>query len=248
MIQSELAENRPYPGLRPFNENETDIYFGREKHIDEMLIRLKEKSFLSVIGSSGCGKSSLVKAGMIPALRTRFIKAKGVGSRWEIVEIRPGNNPLQKLANSLSELYTESWGSGKEEAFGFIFATLKRGPLGLIEMMRETQLEDDFNFLLIVDQFEEIFRYSRVTDEDEADAFVALLLETYKANELPLYVTITMRSDFLGDCAIFPGLPEAINKGQFLTPNLNRDECRDAIVSPALVYGGDIEDSLVTTY
>ena len=99
--------------------------------------------------------------------------------------------------------------------------------------------------LLLVDQFEEIFRFREKGDPDEADAFVGLLLATSQQRETRVYVVITMRSDFLGDCTLFKGLPEAINESQYLTPRLTREQCRAAIVGPAKVFGGDLELALV---
>ena len=127
-------------------------------------------------------------------------------------------------------------------------ATLRRGPLGLVEAVAESHLPEDTNLLLVVDQFEEIFRYRKQTQNvNDADAFVNLLLASAQSqqSEVPIYVVITMRSDFIGDCALFTGLPEAINDSQFLTPRLTRDQYRSAIVEPALVAGGQLDDALV---
>ena len=110
-----------------------------------------------------------------------------------------------------------------------------------MEVLHDTPLPEGTNLLLLVDQFEEIFRYRQQGDSDEADAFVALLLATAEQHEVPVYVVMTMRSDFLGDCAVFHGLPEAINAGQFLTPRLTREQRREAIVGPAMVFGGQVE-------
>src|SRR5215472_15344833 len=92
--------SRPYPGLRSFREDESDIFFGREKQTDQLLARLARHRFLAVTGPSGCGKSSLVKAGMIPALKAGFMAE--VGSRWRICEMRPGERPLRRLARVLA--------------------------------------------------------------------------------------------------------------------------------------------------
>ena len=123
---------------------------------------------------------------------------------------------------------------------------MRRGPLGLIEALREQPLPENTNLLLVVDQFEEIFRYREHQERDEADAFVALLLHSVQNSEFPVYIVISMRSDFLGDCALFPGLPEALNDSQFLTPRLNREQRRLAITGPSKVCGGEVEPALVT--
>lgn len=233
----------PYPGLRPFDTHEVDIFFGREVQTDTLLERLQRMRFLAVVGPSGCGKSSLVRAGMIAGLETGFLR--DAGSRWRIAEMRPGDHPLAQLTESLlSETALGPELAEEANAAAFLQATLRRGPLGLVEIMRETPLDDGANLLILVDQFEEIFRFRREVDADEADAFVALLLASIQ-HETPIYVVITMRSDFLGDAALFSGLPELLNDSQFLTPRLTREQCQAAIEKPARVFGGSVEPALV---
>ncbi|MFO1433116.1 MAG: WD40 repeat domain-containing protein [Candidatus Competibacteraceae bacterium] len=234
----------PYPGLRPFHRDEVDIFFGRDKQIDQLLARLDKKRFLAVVGPSGCGKSSLVQTGLLNALETGFLASAGV--RWRIATLRPGNQPLRNLARAL--LDKEALGperGGDENSEAFLLATLRRGPLGLVEIRREVALPENTNLLVLVDQFEEIFRYRQQYDINEADAFVALLLASAAQSEARLYVLITMRSDFLGDCTLFAGLPEALNDSQFLTPRLTREQLQEAIIGPARVFGGEVEPALV---
>src|ERR1700742_3292040 len=90
----------PYPGLRPFRNDESDVFFGRERQIDQLLEYLARNRFLAITGSSGCGKSSLVRAGMIPALQAGFMAE--VGSRWRICVLRPGEGPIRQLAQALA--------------------------------------------------------------------------------------------------------------------------------------------------
>jgi WD40 repeat protein len=124
-------------------------------------------------------------------------------------------------------------------------AALERGPRSLIEYLNDHPLPKDYNLLILADQFEEIFRFTLGLNQGEADSFVALLLAAAKQREQHIYVVITMRSDFIGDCARFPGLPEAVNEAQFLTPRLTREQSREAIEGPARVFGGAIELALV---
>lgn len=233
----------PYPGLRPFERSESDIFFGREEQTDQLLRTLENKHFLAVVGPSGCGKSSLVRAGMIAGLETGYM-AKA-GARWRVATMRPGSSPFAKLAAALLDDSALGPERGDHEGAGaFLEATLRRGPLGLIEVLRETPLPPGTNLLLLVDQFEEVFRFRARTDHDEADAFVALLLSSAQ-QESSIYVVLTMRSDYIGHCAFFAGLPEALNQSQYLTPRLTREQRHSAIVGPARVFGGDVEPQLV---
>ncbi len=234
----------PYAGLRPFHTDEIDVFFGRETHIDQLLEKLDRSRFLGVVGTSGCGKSSLIKAGLIPALQTGFLTS--AGARWRVAEMRPGDRPLERLADALLDdgaLGPER--AGHPLANALILASLRRGPLGLSEILNDTPLPEHTQLLLLVDQFEEIFRYHQHGDRDRADAFVALLLQAAKQPGLPVYVVLTMRSDFLGDCTLFDGLPEALNESQYLTPRLDREQRQSAIAGPASVFGASVEPRLV---
>ncbi len=234
----------PYPGLRSFRRDEADIFFGREEQVDQLLLKLETCRFLAVVGVSGCGKSSLVRAGMLSALEGGFMAS--AGPRWHVVEMRPGGHPLANLAQTLlrGETLHPGW-QGRPDAEAFVRAVLRRGPLGLVELLRESLQPSRNNLLLLVDQFEEIFRFHKHGDANEATAFVDLLLQSARQEDVPIFVVITMRSDFLGDCSIFTGLPEAINEGQFLIPRLSREQCRAAVAGPAAAFGARVEPELV---
>jgi hypothetical protein len=233
----------PYPGLRPFRYDESDVFFGREAQTDQLLMRLSRNRFLAVTGASGCGKSSLMRAGMIPALRAGFMA--DVGSRWRIVEMHPGGSPFSHLARALCDPVVVGCEQGADHSLAVIDANLRRGPLGLIEIARATAAFRDKALLVLVDQFEELFRFGEQIALDEADAFVALLLASAQQRDAEIYVVITMRSDYLGGCARFRGLAEAVSEGQYLTPRLTREELEQAIARPARVFGGSIEPMLV---
>ena len=240
---AQLAQS-PYPGLRPFNAEETEIFFGREAQTDELLDRLQGSRFLAIVGSSGCGKSSLVRAGMIAALSTGLMAR--AGSHWRVAQMRPGATPIWNLASALGEIGAlDIERSNGPTAIALTNATLRRGALGLVELLQEGWLAPGTNLLLLVDQFEELFRFRQEGGADEANAFVALLLATAAQSDFPVYVVLTMRTDSLGKCSIFSGLPEAINRGQYLTPRLSREQIRRAIIGPARVFDADVEDALV---
>ena len=227
----------PYPGLRSFRREETDLFFGRENCINDMVDRIGRTRFLAVLGSSGSGKSSLVKTGLIDALELGLLTS--AGSRWQVVELHPGSQPLRNLAAALL-------GNGKtDEQVELTRAFLTRGPKSIVEWCRDGHLAPGFNLLLLVDQFEELFRYCDYAGREEAEAFVGLLIESAKSAAAPIYVTLTMRSEYLGACPLFDGLAEFLNEGQFLTPRMAREECRIAIVDPARVCGLKLEDALV---
>jgi tetratricopeptide (TPR) repeat protein len=238
----------PFPGLRPFETEEYNLFFGREGQADELLARLGRTRFLAVVGTSGSGKSSLIRAGLIPALYGGMMG--GTGSDWRIAVMRPGHDPIGNLACALSA--DDVLGSPEMEddvEAAIIETTLRRSTLGLVDTVRQARLPGYENVLVVVDQFEELFRFRAMHDQqgtdDDASAFVKLLLEAPQQRDVPIYIVLTMRSDFLGDCSQFQGLPEAINDGQYLIPRMTRDERRSAITGPASVGGGEISLPLV---
>jgi hypothetical protein len=240
-----MSDN-PYPGLRPFQREETEIFFGRESHTDDLVEKLEQTHFLAVLGASGCGKSSLVRTGLLPALDSGFMGS--AGAFWAVAVMRPGNQPFTNLAEQLlqDEVFADCYSLLQRDpvlARGVLEAELRRGPLALHELLASSPLPEGCNLHIVVDQFEELFRYRREGDANLTDAFVSLLLEAHGHRHV--FVTLTMRSDFIGDCSRFLGLPEAINRGLFLTPRLNRDEMAEAIRLPARVFDGEVEAALV---
>lgn len=277
----------PFPGLRPFQFHENHLFFGRDGLSEELLSRLSETRFLAVVGESGSGKSSLVRAGLLPALCGGLMAR--AGSDWRVAVLRPGNNPIGELARVLNDASVLGGRieDDKEAQRTITESTLRRGSLGLIDIVRQAMLPPDENLLIVVDQFEELFRYARNTPKplsteqpyrndsasvpaprlptesgpssngeslhhaasekygNEAAAFVKLLLEAARQDEVSIFVVITMRSDYVGYCAQFWGLPEAINQGQYLIPRLTREQQREAITGPVAVYGGEITPRLV---
>ena len=240
--------SNPFPGLRSFEPDEDHLFFGRESRIDEILTRLRRSRFLSVVGTSGSGKSSLIRSGLIPSLYSGMMAT--AGSSWKIAIFRPGEDPIGNLAAALdSPDVIGPADESNETTKALLEVTLRRSRMGLVECIRQARIPNHENVLVIVDQFEELFRFknSRQLREshDDAIAFVKLLLTAVSQQELPIYVVITMRSDFIGNCTEFDGLTEAINDGQYLVPRMDREERRSAITGPVAVGGAEISPRLV---
>ncbi|HTU56142.1 MAG TPA: hypothetical protein VMF62_19415 [Acetobacteraceae bacterium] len=241
----------PYPGLRSFRKDESDLFFGRESCVDQMVDRLAAARFLAVLGPSGGGKSSLVRTGLLDALELGAMAS--AGSRWLIADFRPGRQPLDNLAHALLALAPGAGAALSEQEF---VRYLRRGPRSVVAWCREGNLPAGANLLILVDQFEELFRYADYAGRDDAQAFLAplredaesfaaLLIESARSRETHIYVVITMRSEYLGACALFPDLAEEINAGLYLTRRMTREETREAIEGPAGVCGFSIEPALV---
>jgi tetratricopeptide (TPR) repeat protein len=246
---------RPFPGLRPFAYQDHGYFFGREDHIYALYRLIDRSRFIAVVGSSGSGKSSLVRAGLLPLLDAETRETAGRSWLWR--EMRPGDAPLQRLTELLSSLAKDDdriVASGRRER---IAAQLQRSSFGISEALAEMNGVAGQTLVLVIDQFEELFRYAaagsaktgssgdEVRARDEATQFVQLLLEASRAPSSQIHVMLTMRSDFIGDCARFHGLPEAVCAAQFLVPSLTRDQLDEVIRMPVKEAGATIDPELV---
>ncbi len=229
----------PFPGLRPFGIEESHLFFGREGQSEEVLRHLSENRFVAVIGASGSGKSSLMYCGLVPILHGGFITS--AGSRWNIITTRPGNNPIENMAASISK-------AGKE--VDITAALLRRSSMGLTEALRQYASDGESNILLMVDQFEELFRFKKSRRDavsfNESEAYVKLLVEAVRQSDVPIYLILTMRSDFIGECSQFQELTSLINESNYLIPQMTRDDFKDAVAGPVAVGGATIDPNLVT--
>lgn len=253
---------QPFIGLRSFTREDDALFYGRDRLINGLLTRLSETRFVTVLGRSGAGKSSLVKAGLIPALEAGYLDWNG--ANWEIVTIQPGGNPINSLAAGLAasdwgKAYTR--GAGPNEATRTIAQRLRADSMGLTHAVGAYPPADNARLLLIVDQFEETFRFGverdavskrgaseverSVSDIRDAKHFVDTLVDAV-SSQAPIYIILTMRSDFLGLCGEHPGLADAVNRGVFLVSDMTESEMVAAIEMPARFAGGKVEPALVS--
>jgi hypothetical protein len=217
------AWTEPFPGLRPFDSSERNLFFGRDQVVEDILGRVLDARFAAVVGSSGSGKSSTVRAGVLPRMQD-------ADDPWTVVVLRPGTRPLDALAEAL-----------KEQDVDDAQTTIRGSSLGLLAATAELPGQ----LLVVVDQFEDLFRPGLAQDRDEPAMFVSALLEAAADPRGQVGVLITMRSDFIGECEVFRGLPEAVNRGMYLMPRMTRNELRDIIEGPAGVAGVDVRPRLV---
>ena len=244
----EVTTSNPFPGLRPFKIEESHLFFGREGQSDEVLLKLSKSRFVGVIGPSGSGKSSFIYCGVLPILYGGFLT--DASPNWEVVVTRPGANPIDNMAESLlgsTKEYNQADSEDKKIKRTIVSTLLRSSSLGLVEAIQQSRRSADINYLILVDQFEELFRFKDSTDPNSVNetlSFVNLLMEAVNYEDSPIYVAITMRSDFIGDCAQFPELTRKINDSHYLIPQMTRDQKRRAIDGPVAVGGAKIAPRL----
>ncbi|MBR2200425.1 MAG: hypothetical protein IJ894_06715, partial [Bacteroidales bacterium] len=241
----------PYPGLRPFTEEEAIFFKGRDLHIRQIVKLLEANKMAFITGASGDGKSSMVYAGVVPYIRAGFSRAKF--NSWLVCDFKPQRNPLTSLAESAAK--------EMQLDYNYTIRELQRGFSALVDLYTNSEFYDDGNttaaanrgknLLIIADQFEEVFtmteNFHDGTPSTESYTTINLLLETVRisiARQLPVYVIFTMRSDFISQCTVFKDLPEFIAYSQFFVPQLKRTEIRQVIEEPALLAGGRVSSRL----
>ncbi|MGL4503924.1 MAG: caspase family protein, partial [Planktothrix sp.] len=236
----------PYKGLRyfDFNDEDAEYFYGRTERIDELIEKVKTNNFLAVLGPSGSGKSSLVRAGLLYKLK---LGQNSSGSDlWKIyppfTPVEKDKTPLQNLARVFVDaeinLSPIERASQLQKAEELILA----GKEGLKRLIEATQAP---RVVLVIDQFEEIF--TLCPDDSERQRFFECLLGALEAAEGKLCLILVMRADFLGKCAEkeYFGLTEYINQNQYLVPTLTASELEDSIVKPAQKVGLEVERGLV---
>jgi energy-coupling factor transporter ATP-binding protein EcfA2 len=253
----------PYTGLRSFTEEESLYFKGRDQQIDQITSLLEKNKFLMLTGASGEGKSSLIYAGLIPNARAGFFKAQY--SNWVVADFRPERSPVKNMAEAISDKFVINPATAETE--------LRRGYSSLIDLYTSSKFYVDkngeewqqasdeekvnmqrssANLLIIADQFEEFFTnpenyYNEVPSQD-SQVVVNLLLETARIaleKNIPVYVVCTMRSDYIGQCSAFRGLPDYIGFSQFFVPRLKRKDLKQVILEPADLSGNRISQRLV---
>ncbi len=253
----------PYPGLRPFLDHEAALLLGRGRQVREVIARLRETRFVAVIGGSGSGKSSLIRAGVVPDLRGFAIP--DAGDYWIPVVCTPGTTvqpaagvpttlvaqtPITRLAWKFSQLL-EAPAASKETGDAGDAATARRAEIAAVFRQGAgfSRLVDNYfdelpalgparegaRFLFVIDQFEELFHPNNRGCADARSLIEAVIDHFFNPNPR-CFVILTMRSEHLADCAGFLELPDAINKSSYLVRRLDDAELREAIVGPAKVF------------
>ena len=227
----------PYRGLRAFDEEHSEFFFGREADVQRLVERLKATHFLAVLGPSGSGKSSVVRAGLLPALRKGALPAS---EAWPVRVFTPGARPLTQLAANVVRLppyppaaKTLDELSADERAL-HLASAVALGDRPQAELV-----------VWVVDQFEEVFTLCR--DEAERAQFIANLLYAAAVPGGRSTIVITMRADFYQKCATYPELSARVAAQQVLISPLSTRGLRQAIAEPAWRVGLEFESGLVET-
>jgi DNA-binding SARP family transcriptional activator/ABC-type glycerol-3-phosphate transport system substrate-binding protein len=225
----------PYKGLRAFGEQDQADFYGREVLVDRLVARLAEVArngrLLAVVGPSGSGKSSAVRAGLIPMIRAGTLPGS---ERWQVEVMYPGVDPFRELAAALDDAAGNTDPGRRERLEVGDLAVEVDAALG----------EDRTLLLLVIDQFEELF--ALVADEARRTAFLALLSDALMASDGHLLLVVTLRADAFDQPLRSPAFGELVRTGTEIVTPLSTDELERAIVRPAQSVGVELEAGLTT--
>ncbi|MDX2215641.1 MAG: CHAT domain-containing protein [Oculatellaceae cyanobacterium bins.114] len=252
----------PYRGLFAFREKDARFFFGREQVTQELLVAVKQKPLVAVIGASGSGKSSLVFAGLVPLLRqelcSKSINKQGSPSP-HIVSFRPGNNPFEALASGLMQcspiaqlvlLHPSQQECGDVAQNGQIDRSVavelewrlrqdNQGLVNLIQLVGQQSL--GMRLILIIDQFEELYT---LCPEADRQAFLDTVLNAVRF--APTFTLIlTLRADFCGYALAYRPLSDALQGAIQVLGPMNQKELQAAIEKPAAQMQVRLEDGLI---
>jgi energy-coupling factor transporter ATP-binding protein EcfA2 len=233
VVAAVVREECPYRGLEAFDKQHAQFFFGRKKVVEDILQKLTQAQFVPIIGASGSGKSSVVRAGLIPQLEN---------NGWRVLDpMKPGIEPLAKLRAAFEPFFQ------RPKEIQQLYEFIHNHPDGLRSVIQ--RLPGSERFLLVVDQFEEVF--TLCPKEEERRRFIDLLTQVVELSDatslqsLRLAIVTTMRADFLESCLSYPSLTQLIqNQAVYMPPLLGAD-LEQAIASPANLQGYRFEDGLL---
>lgn len=227
----------PYRGLRPFREQDSDLYFGREDVIEKLISKLDNNNFVGLVGASGSGKSSLLAAGLVPKMRQNH--------KLQVVSFRPGRYPLESLAVAIAPIMGRNAKFNIGELKDLVDAFQSGSGRLLIESVQQ-QLEYDSTLLLVIDQFEEL--YAQCEDIKLRKTFTSLLLDISRSHSIGMVgprILFTIRGDYFGYIVDDRELAEELQDSFVYMPPMAEADMRRAIVLPAEKYGVTIDEGLV---
>jgi serine/threonine protein kinase len=232
-------DESPYPGLTAFQEEDADRFFGRGRDVSRMLQRLRDQPLVGIAGPSGIGKSSFVRAGVVPGL-------KASGDAWESYIVRPGRDPIAALASILAPVVSGNSLDGTRqtnqralEEHDDVAGLLVREPGYLGTALRERAARKNTRILLFIDQFEEL--YTLVDDPVQRRVFTQALAGAADDPSSPIRIMLSVRSDFLDRVGEDRGFLDELTRGLVFLQPLGRPELCEALTRPLDMLGYDFE-------
>ena len=216
--------NIPFLGIKPYSENESDLFYGREEEVENLLLILQKNKLLTISGDAGSGKTSLIKAGLIPRLKAGFIGQSG--KDWSVAYFRPGINPLSNFAHSLAQNDVMSIETKpKTTDYEYYLDKIEQsGATGIIDVYKRSEIYNKRNLLIVIDQIEDMFKFPKYFDasvSEDDNVLMDIVYRSVSFKNIAIYFLICIETPFLTKLASYPKLQEIISKSQYTIQNLD---------------------------
>lgn len=235
MIKTDVLKRNPFPGIRPYSSAEDKLFFGRDEATSDVVDLLQKNKFVALVGASASGKTSLIQAGVIPALLGQEKQ------EWIPISICPGTRPVENLVRGFQKVFPKKLDENDIQAF--LSENMELG-----DLIKEKGL-GSHSYFLVIDQFEELFRAtpgSTVYGKDPgARRFIDLLVNAVQGSRPSISVLISIRSDFIEASSAFRSLTELMNKSKYFLPQMSIKALESTINGPVEQYGASVEKGFV---
>ncbi len=235
--KQDIKDFNPFPGLRSFDTDDSKFFFGRNTEADDLILKLLKNKYVTVLGASGTGKSSLIFAGVLPGI----LRLKNSESLFRIISFRPGNNPFGNLADAV----IKGFGTGKKSPDKNELTNLLANCDNFSEALMQIGFEAELNIVLNIDQLEDLFRFNTSGLSDTvATKFIEFLVNTINRSAQNLFIILSMRSEYMGECSHFWELARLINNSNYIVPEPGLENWRKIIGEPVKLSGATIDPEL----
>ena len=232
MAKKSNTKNNPFISLNSYKDNNKSIFYSREKQVEDALSIIQSSSFLAITGDVASGKSSFINAGLIPRIKNGF---NGInGNQWSIVNFRPGISPIENLCHALSSdgnLYISD--KSKTTDYNDYLTTIReKNSIGLVEIYRNCEIFSKKNFLIVIDQLEDLYNFPDLFDyneSDDEDLLFDLVSKTLKFKDLGIYFIISIDTGNYKKLSSYDDLSKILSSSQFILHPLNYNDLKEII-------------------
>jgi len=226
--------NSIFLGLKPYKEEDSDYFFGREQDKENLLTILQKNKFLTLTGGLGSGKSSLLKAGLIPRLKNGFVGQ--TGKDWSIAYFRPGISPLNNLAHALTfdDVLNVESKPNTTDYKNYLDTIKNSGSMGLVEIYKNSEIYNKRNLLVVIDQLEDLFKFSKQFDVNASDddhLLMNLVHRSVSIKNSAVYFIICIQTPFLTKLTSYTKLQEIISQSQYAIQNIDSEGINEIIAN-----------------
>ena len=228
-----MSENSNLKGLLPYQEEDHPFFYGREKEVENLLQIIQKNKLITLTGASGSGKTSLVNAGLIPRLKKGFLGQ--AGNEWSVCMFRPGVNPIENMIAALtnSGVFKKDYRANTEDFSDYKKIIEGDKNLSLSKIYRDSEIYNQRNLLIIVDQLEDIFVFEKIFSEKNGDdrLLLDIVSRTVRFRETSIYFLICLQTEYISELTNYASLQELFSKSQYAIQNIGNQGLKSLITN-----------------